>query len=165
MKGLPDCVPLAETGFVKGACRRKVKRTKEERAEMVRQRGIRWAFRILELDAKVEAWNVTRSFVNQDRLLRKGHILIIIVAIANHGNEATRIVWADEPPALTVRFVTFDSDGKARHGESVDFPVMLTRDPGGAARSHVIRAGATENLTFAFKPDRRGLYLLSFRGR
>jgi len=39
----------------------------------------------------------------------EGYILITTVAITNHGNEATRITWRDEPPPFTVRFVTFDN--------------------------------------------------------
>jgi hypothetical protein len=46
----------------------------------------------------------------------------------------------------------------------LDFSVMLTRDPRAKARSHVIRAGATETLTFALRLTTPGLYLLSFRG-
>jgi len=41
---------------------------------------------------------------------------------------------------------------------------MSTKDPSKPAVSHVLRAGTTENLTFAFQTDQRGLYLLSFRG-
>jgi len=94
----------------------------------------------------------------------EGQILITTVAITNHGNEATRIMWQDEPPAFTVRFVRFDREGTPEHGTSRDFWVMSTRDPSKPAVSHVLRAGATETLTFAFQTDQPGLYLLSFRG-
>jgi hypothetical protein len=91
-------------------------------------------------------------------------ILISTVEITNYGNEATRIKWAGEEAPFTVHFVTFDSDGKTQHGESWSFSVMQTKAPNLYAASHLIRAGTTEYLTFAFQPNRPGLYLLSFRG-
>jgi hypothetical protein len=91
------------------------------------------------------------------------YIVIVTVALTNHGNEATKIAWVNQPPAFSVRHVAFDNDG-LHHGPSRDFPVMSTRDPTIPALSHIIRAGTTETLTFAFQPEQPGLYLLSFRG-
>ena len=43
-------------------------------------------------------------------------------------------------------------------------PVPLTRNRHRAARSHIIRAGGSESISFAFQVSAPGLYLLSFRG-
>ena len=93
----------------------------------------------------------------------EGQIVVADVEITNHGNQATTIKWTDEPPAFSVRSVEFDEDGKPRQGPPQEFRVMSTRIRPPRA-SHVIRAGTTETLTFAFRPARLGLYLLSFRG-
>jgi hypothetical protein len=94
----------------------------------------------------------------------EGPFLTALVGIANQGNETTRIAWGDEP-AFTVRRVKFDEDGRPQFEAPTNFWVMLTRDPTVRAASHVVRAGATETLAFAFRPSRSGLYLLAFRGR
>src|SRR5580765_3888275 len=80
------------------------------------------------------------------------HIVIATVALTNHGNEATKIAWAGQPPAFTVRHVTFDEEGTGHHGPARDFQVMSTRDPSAPALSHIVRPGAGETLTFAFQP-------------
>jgi hypothetical protein len=92
------------------------------------------------------------------------NIVVATVRMLNEGNEATRVVWDSQSPAFTVRFVTFDKDGKPQHDDPLRFPVMTTVNPEAPAKSHFVRAGATEVLTFAFKPRQPGLYLLSFRG-
>jgi len=95
----------------------------------------------------------------------KGYTLIATVAITNHGNEATRIRWKDEPPPFAIHPVNFDVEGKAQPGDQpLSFSVMQTRNLNQPAVSHIIRAGATETLTFAARLRAPGLYLLSFRG-
>jgi hypothetical protein len=118
-----------------------------------------------ELDLKIRkqikvSVNIEANTVSNGQ----GDIVVATVRMLNEGNEATRIVWESQPPAFTVRFVTFGEDGKPQHDDPLRLPVMTTVNPEVPAKSHFIRAGATEVLTFAFRPRQPGLYLLSFRG-
>ena len=130
-----------------------------------RSESISEELKIQELELKIRKQvNVSVNIEVDDSVARKDHPLITTVSVTNHGNEATKIKWHGEPPAFAVRFVSFDVNGKAQYSGLKEFPVMLTRDPTQPALSHVIRAGATETLLFAFQPHQPGLYLLSFRG-
>jgi hypothetical protein len=95
----------------------------------------------------------------------KGYLVIAVVDIANLGNRNTRIKWKDELPAFYVRRMKFNECGEPiPDNESREFRVPLTMNPYGEARSHVIRAGATEVISFVFRVSATGCYLLSFRG-
>jgi hypothetical protein len=93
-----------------------------------------------------------------------GYIITAVVELANRGSQNTKINWKDEPPAFHARLAKFDADGKPKYDPPARFRVPLTFNPKSGAISHVIRAGATESIPFAFKVPSAGLYLLSFRG-
>ena len=84
--------------------------------------------------------------------------------LANRGSQNTKINWKDEPPAFHVRLAKFDADGKPKYDPPTRFRVPLTFSPKSGPISHIIRAGTTESIPFAFKVASAGLYLLSFRG-
>jgi hypothetical protein len=93
-----------------------------------------------------------------------GYIITAVVKLANRGSLQTKINWKDEPPAFHARLAHFDADGRPKYDPPVRFRVPLTSNPKSTAISHVIRAGTTESIPFAFKVQAAGLYLLSFRG-
>ena len=92
------------------------------------------------------------------------YCLAVMVSLHNCGNRDTRVQWEGEPAALVVRRVAFADGGVPVFAEPIELRVSMTRDPAASARSHVIRAGATERLAFAARVPGVGLYLLSFRG-
>ena len=93
-----------------------------------------------------------------------GYLITAVVELANRGSQNTKINWKDEPPAFHVRLAKFDADGKPKYDPPLRFRVPLTFNPKSGAVSHVVRAGTTELIPFAFKVAAAGLYLLSFRG-
>jgi hypothetical protein len=123
-------------------------------------------FEIKELELKTQRQiSITVDIQSEVTVDSEGYILTSIVVLQNRGNDATTITWHGEPPPFTIRSVSFNSTGNAEpSGRPLNFSVMSTRDPEVNARSHVIRAGATETLTFAARLTVPGLYLLSFRG-
>ncbi len=93
-----------------------------------------------------------------------GYLIAAVVELANRSSQNTKIDWKDESPAFHVRPAKFDADGKPKYDPPTRFRVPLTFNPKSGAISHIIRAGTTESIPFAFKVASAGLYLLSFRG-
>lgn len=94
--------------------------------------------------------------------------VLVFVKIDNQGSKAIILNWrgkddSPEPPAFTVWAVNFDVNGDASYIKYKDFNVMSTKNPVIRAVSHIVRAGGAETLSFVFKPEKIGLYLLSFR--
>lgn len=113
--------------------------------------------RVALIRADISATTVTRR-------MDPGCVLLVEVTLVNEGKRDTRLKWKDEPAALSIRRVTFDANGAPVFP---DQPILLTvkktRDPNVDAPSHIIRAGASQQLPFAAQLSCAGLYLLSFR--
>ena len=93
-----------------------------------------------------------------------GYVILATIDIRNLGTQATKITWHDAPPFVVRRFEDFDAQsGRPTFEEGRDFTVPLTYDPAGDAKSHLVRPGGCETISYAVHVT-AGLYLLSFRG-
>jgi hypothetical protein len=108
--------------------------------------------RELELRAKQQAAvsvdirpTITRSLDGD------GYLITAVVELANRSSLNTKINWKNEPLAFHVRLAKFDADGKPKYDPPTRFRVPLTFNPKSGAISHIIRAGTTESIPFAFK--------------
>jgi hypothetical protein len=93
----------------------------------------------------------------------KGFWIIADLTLRNSGTREARLLWQGERPAFSVHEVAFDANGAPQFRRPLYVRVRRTSDPNQEATSLVIRAGATDHLTFAVNVQEAGLYFLSFR--
>lgn len=91
--------------------------------------------------------------------------LVIYVQINNQGRKDTRIRWAGELPAISIRKVSYNDDGFPMYSEN---PILLTvrstKYPNKQAIAHIVRAGGSQTVSFTTTIKDAGVYLITFRG-
>ncbi len=91
-------------------------------------------------------------------------LLFAEVFIRNDGSRDTRLSWRGGSAAFSITRVEYGGDGiPVFLDDPIRLHVRLTLNPEQHAVSHVIRAGASERLTFTARLPGAGVYLLSFR--
>jgi hypothetical protein len=85
----------------------------------------------------------------------------VVINISNSGNRDTRIEWQGNQ--FLVDLVKFVVGKEAEYSRVMEMFVPITRYRQFPAKSHTIRAGGTESISFGFQVPEPGLYLLSFR--
>jgi hypothetical protein len=118
----------------------------------------------LEITSRKQAVVTVEIVASARPVIERGYIVLATVNLKNSGNRNTRIKWLGELPAFYVRAVSFNEHNKPEFGNAIELQPSLTVAPDQQPLSHVIRAGGTECIPFAFKVSSAGTYLLSFRG-